>query len=100
MTYNDYRQEITFLDMQIKTVTNEEEKLVLIDKNIALNKDYIRALRRPLRAKKFWCVFLSILFCGMGLLIFLPQIITRNAKADACERRITYLMTLKSTLTK
>ena len=98
MKYNDYRQEIYFLDEQIKTVTDTKEKLALIDKNIALNNDYIRVLRKPLKAKKFWCIFLSIVCCCLGLMIFLPQIIIRNNKADACERRIRYLTALRGTL--
>ena len=98
MTYNDYRQEIYFLDAQIKEATDNDEKLALIEKNIALNNEYILALRGPLKAKKFWCVFLSIVFFGLGLLIFLPQIIIRNNKADACVRRVRYLISLRDTI--
>ena len=97
-TYNDYRQEIYFLDAQIKAAADNNEKLTLIDKNIALNNEYIAALRKPLKAKKFWCIFLSIICCGLGLIIFLPQIIIRNNKADACVRRVRYLTALKETL--
>ena len=100
MKYNDYRQEIYFLDGQIKNTTDTTEKLELIEKDITLNEAYKRALRKPLAAKKFWCVFLSIIAFGMGLIIFLPQIIVRNTKADACDRKIRYLMALKSTLEK
>ena len=74
------------------------EKKALIDKDIDLNRKYIYALRKPLRAKKFWCIFLSVVLFGMGLLIFLPQIIVRNNKADICERRIKYLTALKETI--
>jgi len=98
MKYNDYRQEIYFLDQQIKDATDDNEKIALIDKNIALNNEYIYLLRRKLPGKKFWCVFLSIVCFGLGLIIFLPQIIIRNNKADACIRRVRYLTSLRSTL--
>ena len=98
MKYNDYRQEIYFLDNQIKNTTDPNEKIALIDKNMALNYEYIRVLRKPLPAKKFWCIFLSIILFGMGLVIFLPQIIIRNNKVDACNRRIRYLASLRDTL--
>ena len=85
-SYEEYRQEIYFLDEQIKNATDPKEKAEFIDKNIALNKEYIQVLRKPLAARKFWCIFLSIVFFGMGLFIFLPSIIIRNNKASACER--------------
>ena len=97
MKYNDYRQEIYFLDMQIKTATDPDEKIALIDKNIELNKQYIHVLRRPLAVKTVFCIILSIFFL-LGLMIFLPQIIVRKNKAEACERRIRYLTALRMTL--
>ena len=96
-TYEQYRSEIYQLDYLITNTTDIDQKLLLIDRNIGLNRSYIHALRRPLPVKIVFCVLLSFAFL-LGLMIFLPQIIIRTNRADACQRRIDSLMALKRSL--
>ena len=94
MKYEDYRREIYALDSMINSVTDVDRRIELINKNISLNQAYIRALKRPIPVKIVFCVILSFAFL-LGLMIFLPQIIVRKNKIEACERRISFLKRLK-----
>lgn len=93
-TYEDYRMEIEVLDKKIGRTADKNERLDLIDKNIALNESYIRVLKKPIPGMIVWCVLLSFLAL-LGLFIFLPQIITRSSKAHIAKTRIKALNELK-----
>ena len=97
--YEQYRQEIYYLDAQIEHEEDKEVKIKLIDENIELNKQYIQALHKSIPVKIVFCVLLSILYL-LGLVIFLPQIITRKNKIAACQRRIISLEAMKDQLTR
>ena len=97
MKYEDYRQQIYILDTRIANTNDPEEKKTLIDQDIALNRQYIHALKKPLPAKIVLCIILSFAFL-IGLMIFLPQIIIRNNRINACERRIVALQEVKRCL--
>lgn len=96
-SYEQYRQEIYYLDEAIANTKDVDKKLELIDRNINLNNEYIHLLKKSLPVRIIFCVILSFVFL-LGLDIFLPQIIVRNNKIKACERRITYLITTKKEL--
>ena len=97
--YEDYRREIYDLDRRIASETSSDAKLQLIDENIALNQEYIYLLKKPLAAKRVGCILLSFFFL-LGLVIFLPQIIIRKNRINACQRRIYSLESMKEQLTK
>ena len=96
-SYEEYRQEIYYLDEKIGRTEDKEEKLKLIDENIQLNNEYINKLKKPIPVKIVLCVVLSI-FWLIGLMIFLPQIIIRKTKIKACKRRLYALEQLKGEL--
>ena len=97
-SYEQYRQEIYYLDSAIANTTDANKKIELIDKDIALNRQYIHVLRRVIPVKTVFCVILS-LFALIGLMIFLPQIIVRKNKVAACQRRIYTLSAMRNELT-
>ena len=94
MTVDEYRIKIRFLDERIKNTDDVDKKKALIDENIALNKEYIELVRKPIKAKIVWCVILSFVLL-MGLFIYLPSINIRKGRIRICERRIAYLTQLK-----
>ena len=95
--YEQYRQEIYYLDSAIANTNDTEKKIELINKNIDLNRQYIHALKKVIPVKIVFCVILSFVFL-IGLAIFLPQIIVRKNKIAACERRIASLTAIKNEL--
>ena len=94
MHYEDYRREIYVLDSRIANATDPKTKIELIDQNISLNEEYIKALKKPLAVKIVFCILLSFIYL-IGLMIFLPQIIIRKNRIAACEQRIESLKAVR-----
>ena len=95
--YEEYRRQIYILDTKIANTADPEAKKELIDQDIELNREYIAVLKKPIPVKIVFCILLSIVYL-LGLIIFLPQIIIRKNRIQACLRRIDALEELKKDL--
>ena len=80
----DYRGQISLLDNKIQDTQNKHEKLMFLDEAIELNKNYARALKRPVVGK---FIFGTIIL-PLGLIALFPQAIVRLVKASNVYKRI------------